>query len=146
MSVEEVLKEHVQQMAQVYASQVLSGRTREVVLVGRRCEPAIQYTFLGYELKAGRKRITCPDLTTARYLAVFLEIGAATVRIPYDPSRTARLLPSLELVLENVKKVFAVEGLEPGHNRKVLWKTFRAMCRALKKAETAAGSAISTIP
>ena len=51
------------------------------------------YTFLGFELKLSRKRITCPDMVTARYLMLFAEMGMDAVSIPYDPTQTARLLP-----------------------------------------------------
>jgi hypothetical protein len=53
-------------------------------------------TFLWYELQLGRKRITCPDLITARYLRIFAELGVRTIQIPYNPARTASILPDLE--------------------------------------------------
>jgi len=61
-------------------------------------------TLLGFELQLGRKRITCPDLTTARYLSVFAELGVKTIRIPYDPTRTALILAELEESFANLKR------------------------------------------
>ena len=86
----------IDRLVEAYCSRVLALRTRVVRLPGRKCRSQILFTFLGYELKAGRRRLTCPDLETARYLRVFAELGMSEVRIPYDPTQTADLLPVLE--------------------------------------------------
>jgi hypothetical protein len=52
--------------------------------------------LLGVELKVGRKRLSCPDLATARYLAVFARLGVAAVAVPYDITRTSPLADELE--------------------------------------------------
>ena len=56
----------------------------------------IQHTLLGVELKAGRKRFLCPDLATARYLAVFARAACAEVAVPYDITRISQLADELE--------------------------------------------------
>jgi len=38
----------------------------------------------------------CPDLATARYLAVFARAGCATVAIPYDITRISHLADELD--------------------------------------------------
>jgi hypothetical protein len=38
----------------------------------------------------------CPDLATARYLAVFARAGCAAIAIPYDITRISRLADELE--------------------------------------------------
>ena len=38
----------------------------------------------------------CPDLATARYLAVFARCGCSAVAVPYDISRISRLADELE--------------------------------------------------
>ncbi len=58
--------------------------------------PDIQHTLLGIELKVGRKRMLCPDLATARYLAVFARAGCKAIAIPYDITKTSRLADELE--------------------------------------------------
>jgi hypothetical protein len=35
-------------------------------------------------------------MVTARYLKLFTEIGCHSIKIPYDPTVTARLVPELE--------------------------------------------------
>ena len=57
---------------------------------------SIQHTLLGVELKIGRKRLTCPDLAHARYLAVFARIGCLDVAVPYDITKVSLLADELE--------------------------------------------------
>jgi hypothetical protein len=56
----------------------------------------VQHTLLGVELKIGRRRIACPDLATARYLATFARAGCTEVAVPYDISRISLLADELE--------------------------------------------------
>src|SRR6185436_10056390 len=51
---------------------------------------------LGIELKAGRRRMLCPDLATARYLSVFARLGCQAVAIPYDITRISLMADELE--------------------------------------------------
>ncbi len=90
------MKEQIEQLRRLYCDHVLPGRSRTVRLLGRKCSARLMRTFLGYELKMGRRRVTCPDITTARYLKIFAELGLKEVEIPYDPTRTAALLPKLQ--------------------------------------------------
>jgi len=114
------ISDEIKSLASLYQHHVLSTRTREVKLLGRKCSPQVLYTFLGFELKMGRKRVTCPDMTTARYLRVFGEVGLATIQIPYDPTQTARLLPPLERSLNRIKELLMMEGLdEKQHQRRL---------------------------
>jgi len=68
------IQEEIEKLGRTYGEEVLSGRTRVVSLPGRKCEPRILNTFLGFELQVAQKRITCPDMSTARYLRIFAEI------------------------------------------------------------------------
>lgn len=58
--------------------------------------PEIQHTLLGIELKVGRRRMLCPDLATARYLAVFARAGCNEIAIPYDITRISHAADELE--------------------------------------------------
>src|SRR5688572_33467549 len=57
----------------VYDAKIRSMRTRsfEFAVPERENQPEILHTLMGIELKIGRSRFACPDLATARYLAVF---------------------------------------------------------------------------
>lgn len=89
-----------QSIAEIYRQQVRADRTRryELPSPARKGQPQVEimHTLLGIELKIGRRRLTCPDLSTARYLSVFLRLGVAAVALPYDITRLARLADDLE--------------------------------------------------
>jgi len=80
----------------------LKLRTRSYVFASgakrraKQSSPEIQHTLLGIELKVGHKRMLCPDLATARYLAIFARTGCAAVAIPYDITRISHLADELE--------------------------------------------------
>lgn len=82
----------------IYEQRVRSGRTRAYALEvsPRENIATIQYTLLGIELKVGRRRFTCPDLATARYLRVFARIGVRKFAIPYDISQISTIADELE--------------------------------------------------
>jgi hypothetical protein len=83
-----------------------SGRkTRRIKLIGRRCTPQIYKTFLGYEVIGARKRVLCPDLTTARYLRIFAEIGLKEIDLPYDVTYTRDVLPELERSYASLRRI-----------------------------------------
>jgi hypothetical protein len=81
---------------------ILKLRTRSYAFAavarnrGKISAPEIQHTLLGIELKVGNQRMLCPDLATARYLAVFARAGCAAVAIPYDITKISHLADELE--------------------------------------------------
>jgi hypothetical protein len=82
----------------IYRERVRSKRTRSYHFAGLTKEPRveIQHTLLGVELKAGRRRLLCPDLATARYLSVFARAGCEYVAVPYDITSISQLADELE--------------------------------------------------
>ena len=86
----------------IYRDRILELRTRSYVFPppakqrAKAPTPEIQHTLLGIELKVGRQRMLCPDLATARYLAVFARAGCAAVAIPYDITKISHLADELE--------------------------------------------------
>jgi hypothetical protein len=85
-------------LPRIYSERVLKLRTRsyhfETLKPAARVE--IQHTLLGVELKVGRRRLSCPDLATARYLSVFARSGCNNVAVPYDITKISRLADELE--------------------------------------------------
>jgi hypothetical protein len=75
---------------------ILKMRTRSYQVGAAAKSVEIQHTLLGVELKLGRRRLLCPDLATARYLAVFARAGCTAVAIPYDISRISHLADELD--------------------------------------------------
>ncbi len=85
-------------LPRIYRERILQMRTRSHALPvqAKNAEVEIQHTLLGVELKIGRHRMMCPDLATARYLAVFARARVNAVAVPYDISRISRLADELE--------------------------------------------------
>lgn len=81
-----------------YRERILTTRTRshKVFPASRGAAVEVHHTLLGIELKVGRRRQSCPDLATARYLAVFARAGCTEVAVPYDITRISRLADELE--------------------------------------------------
>lgn len=103
--------------------------------MGRKCEPQIMYTFLGFEVKLGPKRLTCPDLTTARYLSVFGKLGAKSIEIPYDPSQTARLVPLIEASMQKIDDLLESKETERVKQQRSMQRTYRSLRKRLEEAE-----------
>jgi hypothetical protein len=82
----------------IYRERVLAMRTRShaVPAASRNATVEIQHTLLGIELKVGRRRVSCPDFATARYLSVFARAGVAEVAVPYDITKISSLADELE--------------------------------------------------
>ncbi|HMX29688.1 MAG TPA: hypothetical protein PKC13_29150, partial [Blastocatellia bacterium] len=87
-----------QQISAIYRDRIRSIRTRSYKLNGstRKVEVEVMHTLLGVELKLGKRRLLCPDLATARYLAVFGRLGVAETAVPYDITQISRLADDLE--------------------------------------------------
>jgi len=106
-------------LPRIYRERILKMRTRayEFPALPKRATPRIHHTLLGIELKAGRRRMLCPDLPTARYLAVFARAGCHAVAIPYDITKISQVADELEsswhrmfLLLDDVTRDEKVRG------------------------------------
>jgi hypothetical protein len=92
------------ELVSTFRSRVLTQNTRTIRLLGRKSSAKIIHTLLGYEVQASYKRIQCPDLVTARYLRLFSELGCHSIKLPYDPTLTARLIPELESMMRDLNR------------------------------------------
>ncbi|MCA1621872.1 MAG: hypothetical protein LC795_21880 [Acidobacteria bacterium] len=128
----------------IYRGRILSTRTRshKVPAASRNAAVEVQHTLLGIELKVGRRRVSCPDLATARYLSVFARAGVTEVAVPYDITRISRLADELESAWQRLL-------LLADHETRGRAETFRARVRAaaLKEVrreieEAGAGTAV----
>lgn len=97
-------------LVDTYQRLVLPIQTRNIHLLGRKSPALIIETLLGYEVKASYKRIHCPDMVTARYIKLFTELGCHSIRLPYDPTVTANLIPQFEhsvsKILSGVRDIY----------------------------------------
>lgn len=117
---------------------VLPIKTRTIRLLGRKAPARIIETLLGYEVKAFYKRIQCPDMVTARYVKLFTELGCRTIRLPYDPTVTANLIPQFE---QSVARILSgVRDIYPGDRQvqmyviKNIFRILREQLRTVEKA------------
>jgi hypothetical protein len=85
-------------LPQIYRDKIRSLRTRSFHLGVAVHENSveIQHTLLGVEVKVGNKRLSCPDLSTARYLQVFARLGCDEIAVPYDITKISTLADELE--------------------------------------------------
>ncbi len=123
--IEREIAGEIERIRQIYCWDVLRNRSRTVQLPGRKCDPRILETFLGYEVQAGKKRITCPDAVSARYLKIFVELGFKDVQIPYDPTRTALIVTGLEGALSRIKELLHHRHTERSGRQAALRRTYR---------------------
>jgi hypothetical protein len=91
-------------LVEIYRQKVLPQTTRTIRLLGKKSSAQIIHTLLGYEVRAAYKRIQCPDLVTAQYIRLFSEIGCHSIKLPYDPTLTAQLIPEFEAAVDNINK------------------------------------------
>ena len=82
----------------IYRERILKMRTRayKFPALSKDAQPEIHHTLLGIELKVGRKRMLCPDLATARYLAVFARAASKAVAVPYDITTVSAIADEIE--------------------------------------------------
>jgi hypothetical protein len=100
MSVSDSIREQLGEdwLTILYRDKVRTQRTRsfQFGIEPREQNVEIFHTLLGIELKVGKKRITCPDFSTARYLSIFARIGCNDIAIPYDITKISTLADELE--------------------------------------------------
>ena len=130
----------------LYRERVLPLRTRAHSLpaAAKNAAVEVQHTLLGIELKVGRRRVSCPDLATARYLSVFARAGVSEVAVPYDITKISRLADDLESAWQ--RTLLLAEHLTKG--RAVAFRS-RVRAAALKEVkreieEAGAGAAVPT--
>src|SRR6185503_9889825 len=103
----------------------------------------VQHTLLGVELKMGRRRLLCPDLATARYLAVFARAGCQDVAVPYDITKISRLADDLE---SSWHRMVLLADRITGERIRTLGSRVRGLLIAKLKAEIAAAGAGTPVP
>ncbi|HEY7784578.1 MAG TPA: hypothetical protein VIB00_07625 [Pyrinomonadaceae bacterium] len=82
----------------IYRDRIQRMRTRSYHFEGlkKNARVEIHHTLLGVELKIRNRRLLCPDLANARYLAVFARAGCEAVAVPYDITKVSQLADELE--------------------------------------------------
>ncbi len=134
-----------QLISAIYRDRIRPLRTRSYQLNAPSKQTAVEvmHTLLGVELKLGRRRLLCPDLATARYLAVFARLGVAEVAVPYDITQISRLADDLESSWYRMQML--VEHLTTERSER-LRNRVRALLAADQRSEVLAAGAGPAIP
>ena len=129
----------------IYESRILKLRTRPYHFENLKplARVTIQHTLLGVELKVGRRRLLCPDLATARYLAVFAGTGCPDVAIPYDITRISVLADELE---SSWYRMLLLAEQEVGQQNLKQLTRLRGLLFAKIRSEIAAAGSGTAIP
>jgi hypothetical protein len=131
-------------LPRVYADRVRTLRTRssQLVPVKEGAQVRVQHTLLGVELKIGRRRLSCPDFSTARYLAVFARAGCAEVAVPYDITKISRLADDLESSWQ--RTMLLADHLTEGRDKGFRTRLRRSLAEEIRReiAETGVGAAV----
>ena len=131
-----------QQLATIYAERIRPLRTRSFTLNATAREVEILHTLLGIELKIGKRRMSCPDWATARYLAVFARLGVAEIAVPYDITQISRLADELE---SGWFRMFSLtEHASQGQTPRWRNRLLKALLSRQREAITAAGAGPAT--
>jgi len=127
----------------IYRNLVLKQRTRSyhIGAVARNTRVEIQHTLLGVELKLGRRRLLCPDLATARYLAVFARGGCSDVAIPYDITQVSVCADEIESAWQRMLLLIENES-----GRAALRTRIRSLLIDKLRIEIAAAGAGAAMP
>jgi len=121
----------------IYNEKVRPLRTRslELDIPEKENTPAIQFTLLGVELKVGRRRFACPDIGTARYLAVFARAGCRAVAVPYDITCLPEIASELEAAWEAFEGILGAQtsGVGPQQKGRIRAKVIREIRQEVAK-------------
>jgi hypothetical protein len=128
----------------IYRERVRTLRTRsfQLPLTSDESQVAVQHTLLGVELKIGRRRVSCPDLATARYLSTFARAGCTEVAVPYDITKISRLADDLESAWQ--RAMLLAEHLTEGRAKGFRTRVRKRLAEETRRgvAEAGAGTAV----
>ncbi|MCA1815328.1 MAG: hypothetical protein LC746_02765 [Acidobacteria bacterium] len=131
-------------LPRLYRERVRQLRTRAYQLPAPSdgSQVRVQHTLLGVELQVGRRRLSCPDLATARYLSVFARAGCAEVAVPYDITKISRLADDLESAWQ--RTMLLAEHLTEGRAKPFRTRLRRALASEMRAEieEVGAGRAV----
>lgn len=131
-------------LSEIYRQKIRTIRTRayNMSIPERENKTEILHTLLGIELKIGKRRIFCPDLSTARYLQIFARIGVSEVAVPYDITKISHIADMLEFSWQ--KTLLLVENLSDKDNKKSKSRLKTAVINTLRNEikQIGAGPAI----
>ncbi len=129
----------------IYSERILKMRTRSYNFGALHGKPRveIQHTLLGVELNVGHRRLLCPDLATARYLAVFARVGCQDVAVPYDITKVSLLADELE---SSWHRMLILADYKAAERTEVFRARIHGLLIAKLRGEIAAAGAGTPVP
>src|SRR5215210_4775933 len=128
----------------IYRDKIRTLRTRayRLEVEMRENKTEIQHTLLGVELKVRNKRLSCPDLSTARYLQVFARLGCQEIAVPYDITKISHLADELESSWQ--RTLLLAEHTSAGRVKGFRTRLRKALTAEIRSeiAEAGAGAAV----
>ena len=127
-------------LSAIYRDKIRPQRTRQYELraPSKKTSVEVLHTLLGIELKVGNRRLLCPDLATARYLAVFARLGCDSIAIPYDITQISWIADELESSWHRM--MLLVEHLTEGRSPRLRAIVSRRLIEDTRVAITSAGA------
>jgi hypothetical protein len=127
-------------LPRIYRDSVRSLRTRSFTLpiAASDAKVSVQHTLLGVELQVGRRRLSCPDFATARYLSVFARAGCAEIAVPYDITKISRLADDLESSWQ--RTMLYAEHLTEGRVKGFRTRLKKALTEEVRREVSEAGA------
>lgn len=121
-------------LPEIYREKVRTQRTRayRIEIPETENRVTILHTLLGIELQVGKKRFSCPDLSTARYLQIFARIGCREFAVPYDITRISSLADELESAWQ--KALLCLDQLVSGSSPSARGRSRSALVREMRAA------------
>lgn len=117
----------------IYEEKIRPQRTRSVELEipEKLNSPKILHTLLGVELQIGKVRVSCPDLSTARYMRIFARIGSGSFAMPYDITRLSSIADELEAGWQ--RTLLYIKQFTEGDTPQNAGKTRAAIAREMRQ-------------
>jgi len=99
-------------------------------------------TYQSGDRSGRRRRLSCPDFATARYLSVFARAGVTQVAVPYDITKISRLADDLESAWQRTLLLadHAAEGCASSFRARVRSAALKEVKREIEGA--GAGTAV----
>jgi hypothetical protein len=105
----------------------------------RENQAEILHTLLGIELKVEKMRLSCPDLSTARFLRVFARIGCRDIAIPYNITEIAGVADKLDSAWHRTLLLFE-EQVAGAASPQVKGKLRAALIKGIREEITSLGA------
>jgi hypothetical protein len=127
-------------LAAIYRDKIRPQRTRQYDLqaTSKKSSVEVLHTLLGIELKVGNRRLLCPDLATARYLAVFARLGCDSIAIPYDITQISWIADELESSWHRM--ILLIEHLTEGRSPRLQAMVRRKLIEEARAQITSLGA------